>query len=339
MWEIITEVAASKLLEKALDPLMDRWGNQDAAISAVSAKDPKVAILDHLRVVHRWANEISFRDLRKPRQLHRSFVNLDLHLGPPSLPNARAEREVKVSDLVAFRHNLVILGDPGAGKTTSLQRIALGLLGSSPDRLPMVLLIRLRDYADVDSFPTILLHTLGIVARFDDTVPEQHRATLERQYALRHVDGLGFTVLIDGLDEMRPGPREKIVADLRFFFQSSLRTRYLLTCRKGDYRYHLENARALTILPLSTEQIEEFATLWLGPERNKAFLNQIRNSPYSGSEVRPLTLAHLCALYEQSGRIPERPRTIYRKIVRLLLEEWDEQRSVHRVSSYSNFRG
>jgi hypothetical protein len=56
-----------------------------------------------------------------------------------------------------------------------------------------------------------------------------------------------------------------------------------------------------------------------------------------GSEVRPLTLAHLCAIYERYGTIPEKPRTVYRRIIRLLLEEWDEQRSVRRFSKYAGF--
>lgn len=45
----------------------------------------------------------------------------------------------------------------------------------------------------------------------------------------------------------------------------------------------------------------------------------------------------LCAIYERAGRIPKKPKTVYRKIVNLLLEEWDEQRSVVRNSKYSSF--
>ena len=51
----------------------------------------------------------------------------------------------------------------------------------------------------------------------------------------------------------------------------------------------------------------------------------------------PLTLAHLCAVFERSGSIPRKPRTLYRKAVRLALEDWDEQRSVKRWSGYADF--
>ena len=48
-------------------------------------------------------------------------------------------------------------------------------------------------------------------------------------------------------------------------------------------------------------------------------------------------MAHLCAIYERIGTIPSKPKTVYRKIVSLLLDEWDEQRSVKRASKYSEF--
>ena len=48
-------------------------------------------------------------------------------------------------------------------------------------------------------------------------------------------------------------------------------------------------------------------------------------------------MAHLCAIYERIGSIPDKPRTIYRKMINLLVEEWDQQRSANRVSRYAGF--
>jgi hypothetical protein len=48
-------------------------------------------------------------------------------------------------------------------------------------------------------------------------------------------------------------------------------------------------------------------------------------------------LAHLCAIFERVHKIPEKPKSVYKKIVGLLLEDWDQQRSVQRVSAYSDF--
>ena len=91
------------------------------------------------------------------------------------------------------------------------------------------------------------------------------------------------------------------------------------------------------IKPLNDEQIAIFADRWLGPEHGAIFVSQLNKSPFLDTAIRPLTLAHLCVIYDRIKRIPEQPKTIYRKIVRLLLEEWDEQRTVVRESAYANF--
>lgn len=48
-------------------------------------------------------------------------------------------------------------------------------------------------------------------------------------------------------------------------------------------------------------------------------------------------MTQLCAIYERTGGIPDRPKSVYRRVVRLMLEEWDEQRRIKRESAYSNF--
>jgi hypothetical protein len=58
---------------------------------------------------------------------------------------------------------------------------------------------------------------------------------------------------------------------------------------------------------------------------------------FADTAIKPLTLAHLCAIFERVHKIPEKPKSVYKKIVSLLLEEWDQQRSVQRISAYSNF--
>jgi len=95
--------------------------------------------------------------------------------------------------------------------------------------------------------------------------------------------------------------------------------------------------RQFEISPLSGAQILSFATRWLGPEHGQLLVDQMSRSPFADTAIRPLTIAHLCAIYERSKKIPDKPKTVYRKIVNLLVEEWDEQRSIKRSSAYSSF--
>lgn len=335
---MLSEIALGKILDAALEPLKKHWGAREEGIVSIEVKDPTETLADHNRMIFRWASEISFRDLGVAKQTRDSFVDLDLHLGPASSsPLGFPIQTLRVSDISNIHKNVVILGDPGAGKTTSVKRIALDVLSKSHDRSRPLLLVLLREYSEAESLTKMLLHTLGLVIKTATDLGADQRKTLERSFLLKHLSGAGFTVLLDGLDEIRSEIRETIVEDLRFLIRYSERTQFILTCRKAEYRYSLDQLTVLSILPLSTEQIQEFTERWLGKRESETFREQIKEHPYSGSEVRPLTLAHLCAIYERSGKIPERPRTVYRKIVRLLLEEWDEQRSVRRFSRFADF--
>lgn len=131
--------------------------------------------------------------------------------------------------------------------------------------------------------------------------------------------------------------REAVVADLRQLLLFSGRFRVFLTSRAGEFRWKLENAHVRTLVPLTEGLIRQFAVRWLGSEKATTFLRAIEKSPYAGTEVRPLTLAYLCAIYERGGGIPEKPKTVYRRVSRIYLEEWDEERLIRRVSRYAEF--
>jgi hypothetical protein len=145
-------------------------------------------------------------------------------------------------------------------------------------------------------------------------------------------------ILLDGLDEVsHKQRRDSIIAGVRRLAIQLEETQILLTARTGEFTYHIEKMTAYEIAPLSPAQIEQFALGWLGPANAKRFLEQVQNSPFADTAIKPLTLAHLCAIFERVHKIPEKPKSVYKKIVSLLLEDWDQQRSVQRVSAYSDF--
>jgi hypothetical protein len=339
MLEHLGEVAVDTLAGAISERIRKRLGGERPKAATVDASGSSAAVRNNLRIIAKWATEISFRDLVKSKGFQASFVDLDLMLGQPRISGGSTLTTVcQVSEILTLERHLIILGDPGAGKTTSLKRVAITLLGSRAHRqFPFPLLLQMRDYTNEGSLSDLILGRMGISVMIDSTVAKIQQEEMKRRIALSQIDDRLCVVMIDGIDEMHPTARDSIVAELRHFVLEAKNARFLVTCRTGDWLYHIENATVLTLKPLTSLQISEFAHRWLGASRALDFLKQIKNNPYSGSEVRPLTLAHLCAIYERSGSVPEKPRTVYRKIVRLMLEEWDEQRSVIRVSRYSGF--
>jgi hypothetical protein len=163
------------------------------------------------------------------------------------------------------------------------------------------------------------------------------RRTLRDRIVIDFLDSLRALIVFDGFDEIVAKTRkDAVVSQLRTLALQLEQSRIVLTSRTGEFNYHIENMAQFELTPLSRPQIASFVTRWLGPDGDR-LLAQIEKSPYNDTAIRPLALAHLCAIYEKAGRIPDKPKTVYKKIVNLLLEGWDEQRSVKRESAYANF--
>lgn len=146
-------------------------------------------------------------------------------------------------------------------------------------------------------------------------------------------------LVLDGFDELKDSSAKTIVLnELRKISSKLTDSKIVLSCRTGEFTYDLEYSNTYEIAPLSSKQIELFVNKWLNDStKAKDFLLKVGNSPFAETSIKPLSLAHLCAIYERIGNVPEQPKTVYRKVVNLLIEEWDEQRRVIRESAFSGF--
>lgn len=358
MSEILKSVGTAVAVDLAKEAIssakqhLSRW-NVDVSSSQERLE---AAIAEHQQEVRSWSEEISFKDLLKPKATSDVFVPLNIYL-VPRRQHIFSEEQFVSAPLAAILKSeavthLVILGQPGAGKTTSVKHLCQEML-TSTDVFPLQqfpLLIRLRDLNSAratDGDPEDLLieriqSILDIGLTFPADLQSEEstvaRRSLRERAVLRILETLRPLILLDGLDEIsHKMKRDDIVAGVRRLAIQLERARVILTARTGEFSYHIEKMTTYEIAPLSEKQIEQFASGWLGAQDAQLFLTQVRHSPFADTAIKPLTLAHLCAIFERVHKIPEKPKSVYKKIVSLLLEEWDQQRSVHRLSAYSNF--
>lgn len=120
------------------------------------------ALEHHLSETRDWSQSINILGMARPRTLNSIYVQLSLTDDPKRFRLGVKEWDTySLQDALSQRSSLVILGDPGSGKTTTLKRIALGILsGEYQAGAPLV--IRFRDLKTGQSLRQRLIQMLSV---------------------------------------------------------------------------------------------------------------------------------------------------------------------------------
>jgi predicted NACHT family NTPase len=304
----------------------------------IDTRDSRMALLDHLGFIEQWAEEHSLADRSLSVPLRDIYVELSLSEGEVRTPKPDERSTILVHELAELSGNYVILGKPGAGKTTSLQHIARATLAAREAGNAIVpLVVRFRLLRAEDSLISTLLGVLGISVTAREEESPALVSTWERRALTQYLDSVNALLLLDGLDEAPNASRADLVREISELILHSRNLRLVMTCRTGAYLTPLPKSRSVTVAPLRADQVESIATRWLGEDRARRFLASLRENPVFGTEVLPLILAQLCVVYRKLDDIPTRPSELYQTLVRLLIEDWDLRRGTVRRSRYASW--
>ena len=151
-----------------------------------------------------------------------------------------------------------------------------------------------------------------------------------------YLEAAPVLLLLDGLDELEEAHAKSILREIEILRRRLISSKIILSYRSGEYSTQMEGFSTLEICPLKQEQILIIKNKWLGSDDTK-FMEEFRKLPYYDVANRPLLLTQLLIIYKSFGYLPDRPCEIYHKLVKLLLEEWDEQRIIKRITKYTGF--
>ncbi len=267
----------------------------------------------------------------------------------------RLSEPVPVLDLLQKYDGLVLLGDPGAGKTTFLKVLALALASGQGEtlglggRLPI--LLPLAAYANALADRDISLDSF--IARYyeeERKIQVPLGALLER--ALEQGSAL---LLLDGLDEVRDARRRHLVVDrVRDFYSRHRKggkggNRFVLTSRIVGYRevrLAAEGLAEATLVDFNDEEIEAFLGKWTtalekavggATDVARAQAEQERGELRAAVRVNPGVrslaanplLLTILALMKRGGiALPDRRVELYKNYVETLLKHWNLARSL-----------
>jgi formylglycine-generating enzyme required for sulfatase activity len=260
-------------------------------------------------------------------------------------------------DLLGRSDGLIILGDPGAGKTTFLKFLALVLATGQGEalglkvRLPV--LVPLSAYANALSEEDIPLDRF--IARYhaERGVTTPLGDMLEQAFQQG-----GVLLLLDGLDEIRDhGLRNTVIERVFRDCYSDRHTsgnKIVLTSRIIGYREVRPQAEGLaecTLVDFDEEEIGVFVEKWTAAveraatgdavlaaqeaerERQELLEAVSRNPGVRALAANPLLLTILAVMKRQGVTLPERRAELYQTYVETLLRGWNLVRSLAGRSS------
>lgn len=351
---MLPELIGKKLIEAMYSEVVKVAKAQKKSI-LISSSDVGNSINRHLQKINIWSGEISFKDNLKPKDILTTYIPLKYFLTPRRTAyNNELNKPIRkeISKIFETNHrHVIILGQPGAGKTTTMKYICHKLLTDEsfmPEQSNFPMLIRLRDIelsSSQKDFSNILFNAifseLGLVVS-NSVKTDNERDDLnlfKRRAVITALDTLRPLLILDGFDELRDDHLKRIVlSEIKDLAIGLSFCKFILTCRSGDYDFFIENTQVYEISPLDDVQVMDFVSNWLNNKHDaEKFIHKLKTSPFNDTAIRPLTLAHLCAIYEREKDIPEKPKTVYRKVVNLLVEDWSIQNSVTRHSKFANF--
>lgn len=313
------DALAQEVRQKIRDSIVTRCGT----IRVLDMSQPiglndiytKVNILE--KITGRRGKEISELLLECTRE------NFD-HIGLSRI----TEERVPGLNVIKKYANLIILGKPGAGKTTFLRHSAIEcILGEFLNKL-VPIFVTLKDLASAANQVTLLEYV--------------NQQTAECGVTSAQIAGLlnqgRVLFLLDGLDEVQEKDSLKIFKEIRELSNQFSNNHFVITCRIAAKEYTLEKFTEVEVADFDESQIQTFVIKWFkakDSDLDQQFLQRLKeNKPILELASNPLLLTLLCLEFEDAGDFPNDRAELYKRATNTLLRKWDAKRGIQRDIVY-----
>lgn len=208
---------------------------------------------------------------------------------------------------------LVIVGEPGAGKTTIFEKAMYeiayqqSLILDSPVLVPVLVSLRYyRGDGNLLSLITLGLSRQNILMWNNDDLHE-----------LLSLNRLKMLVLFDGLNEVPNKYRSDIVTLIQQFQDEFPSNQYVINCRTSDYHFDFGNVPTVITQPLSNSQIIEYFSHHLGSTDGRLFFTNLPDAVKFICRT-PLILSMITSAAKH-GIMPKNRGQLYTEFVRSIL--------------------
>ncbi len=277
-----------------------------------------------------------------------------------SMPSGAYEgRSHSLEEVIGRDKRIIILGDPGVGKSTLMQYLALQTAywfsGESKKATIKVekqipILIRLNKFHDIKGWPaekTLISAIKGeIEVNLEQAIPE---GFLEKQLK----DG-NLLILLDAFDELASRDTRQCLAEkVKNLIANYPENQFIVTSRITGYSNQLADAGfdSYTIQKLTSNHIRDFIYKWYEnlarfqsygkKEDEKTFINQqnkqkgdkllkviLDNERIRQLAINPMLLSLITLVHYIKVRLPDQTYLLYQDCIEILIEQWDSTKEV-----------
>lgn len=242
------------------------------------------------------------------------------------------EKRVPGLEAVQRHSKLMVLGKPGAGKTTFLKYLAMHCIEGDFLTNQVPFFITLKEFAEKPKQPDLLEYMA------QQLLPYNVKDAKDKIDKLL-IRGRGL-ILLDGLDEVREEDTKRILNQILEISDQFYTNQFLITCRIAAKEYTFERFTEVEMADFDKRQIKTFSQNWFrlsDPVKADSFIKRLEESePIYELGTNPLLLTLLCLVFGENNDFPANRSELYKEGVDILLKKWDAKRNIERDQVYKN---
>ena len=230
-------------------------------------------------------------------------------------------------EVVNSLRKMIVLGKPGAGKTTFLKRVMFWAIDGelTEDRIPVF--VTLKDFSESDK---------SLVVYLEDECHQRKLPGARGNFSKLTEDGQ-FIFLFDGLDEVGKDNQHEIIGQLQKFADQYTQNKCIISCRIAAYNINFQQFTDAEMADFDDQQIEQFISNWFKekPEiGEECWQHMQKDSKIREIAQIPLLLTLLCITYSELLEFPSNRAELYEEAIDALLKKWDSSRGIRRGELY-----
>ncbi|WP_373528343.1 NACHT domain-containing NTPase [Nostoc sp.] len=223
---------------------------------------------------------------------------------------------------------LMVLGAPGAGKSTFLRKIGLEALKGKAGEL---------QHECIPVFIELKLFTESNI-NIEEVIRQAFRLCqlpFSEEFTTKALQQGKLLILLDGLDEVPTENTNLAISQIQIFVEQYKDNRFIVSCRTAAYRSQFTSLMEIAIADFDDTQIQQFIQNWFSSEVDRQAgtaakcWELIKNQESTKELARtPVLLTFLCLVYDASQDLPKNRATLYSDALDILLKKWAAEKRI-----------